>query len=128
MHDVGSRRMAARKRQCKREDESDTNAASVNSDKPFWDDQEFLAETMHALINRTSADIDGYLRGDKSPEALANIVHDGLVSVWDGPLADYGSEQEDLEKKRKLWSERKTSETRHSSQELGERSHIPVNC
>lgn len=113
--------MAERKRQCKREDESDTDAASEDSDKSFWDDQEFLAETMHELIGRTSADILGYLRGKKSPDALANTIHDGLVSVWEGPMADYGSVQDNLERKRLLWAQGKTLVTRRSgSPELGE--------
>lgn len=55
-----SRRMAERKRHCKREDESDTDTDEA-SDKPFWADQEVLAETMIGLINRTNTDIEEHL-------------------------------------------------------------------
>ncbi|KAF1917765.1 hypothetical protein BDU57DRAFT_494022 [Ampelomyces quisqualis] len=99
----GSRCMAERKRRCKREDESDTDIATENSDRLLWDDQAFLAEVMHELIGRADTDVEGYLRGDKSVGALADIVHDGLVSVWDGPAADHGRVPEGLEKKRIAW-------------------------
>jgi hypothetical protein len=112
--------MAERKRHCKREDGSDTEAASDNSDKPFWDDQEFLVEAMHELIGRSHADVVSYLRGEKSPGALADIVHDGLVSVWDYPVANHGLVPKELEKKRALWAQRKISKNRHSNPELGE--------
>jgi hypothetical protein len=76
---------------------------------------------MHDLIGRTDADIDSYLRGKKSPEALADIVHDGLVSVWDRPVADHGLIPEALEKKRLAWMQRQTSATREPRLELGDR-------
>ncbi|KAH4214284.1 hypothetical protein HBI25_213450 [Parastagonospora nodorum] len=114
-----SRRMAERKRHCKREDESDTDTDDA-SDKPFWDDG-FLAETMNVLINRSKENIMDYLRGEKDPDAFANLMHDELVSVWEGPLADNGPKREDLKQKSVLWAERnKTPSPRHSSPELGE--------
>jgi hypothetical protein len=88
---TGSRRIAQLKRHCKREDDSDTDAGPEDFHKPFSDDQQFLTETMQELIGRTSADIHGCPRGGKSLEALANITHDALVSVGEGPMADYGS-------------------------------------
>lgn len=120
----GTLRMAERKRRCKREDESDTDVASESSDKPFWDNQAFLAEVMHDLIGRTDADIDSYLRGEKSAEALADIVHDGLVSVWDGPVADHGLVPEALEMKRLAWMQREIPVARQPSLELGEEPSV----
>jgi len=115
-----SRQMAERKRRCKREDESDTDTDDA-SDKPFWDDEEFLAATMNQLIKRTSENIMDHLGGEKDPDAFANLLHDELVYVWEGPLADGGPMREHLKRKRVLWAERnKSPDSRHSSPELGE--------
>jgi hypothetical protein len=116
MNATDNRRMAERKRHCKREDDSDTDVASEDSDKPWWHDQALLTEAMHDLIGRADADIDSYLRGEKSPNALADIVHDGLVSVWNGPVASHGLVPEALEKRRLAWFQ-----GREPSVELGDR-------
>ena len=118
--EVGGRRMAERKRHCKREDGSDTDADSDASEKPFWDDEELLTEAMHELISRSNADVGDYLRGDKSALAMANIVHDGLVGVWERPVADYGHIVEDLARKQDAWARAKRSPGVGASIERGE--------
>ncbi|KAF2832673.1 hypothetical protein CC86DRAFT_401422 [Ophiobolus disseminans] len=100
---ASGRRMAERKRHCKREEGSDTDAASDTSDKPFWYDQEFLAEVMNDLINRSGADVVSYLKGEKTPDALADIVHDGLVEVWESPVAGYILTPDELSRKHDAW-------------------------
>ena len=46
---AGSRRIAERKRQCKREDSSDTNVASEA--EPFYENHFFLANSMRFLVS-----------------------------------------------------------------------------
>lgn len=79
--------MKERKRRCKRGEDSDTDVAEDDEDRTVWEEREFLAEAMYNLINRTKADIEGYLKGIKTPAALADVVHDGLVAIWEKSVA-----------------------------------------
>ncbi|KAH7082762.1 hypothetical protein BKA63DRAFT_583831 [Paraphoma chrysanthemicola] len=113
-------RMAERKRQCKRyfEDHSDTEVASNASDKCFWHNEAVLAEGMREMADRSRADVDSYLHGEKDVGALADIVHDGLVRHWDGPQAEYSSVPDDLRKRQQAWETVKATR-REKSPELG---------
>jgi hypothetical protein len=102
---TGGRRMAKHKRVCKREDESDIGAASEDPNRQIWDDSELLIKAMHELRDRAKVDVERYLSSNKSSEALANIVHDGLVSVWIRPMAEYDSIPVELETRRYLWAQ-----------------------
>lgn len=121
---VDTRFMAERKHHCRRDGEPDREIAGDDADKSFRDNQDFLAEAMHELIGRTDADVESYLRGERNPDALADIVHDGLVSVWDRPMADYGQLPEELQIRWSLWTQFKTSTKRQLSPKLGEHSHM----
>jgi hypothetical protein len=79
-------KQCGKKRKTGHNDDDDAAASNTN-DNPFGYDSDFLAETMKLLIDRTEDEVKTYLRGEKDPGALADIVHDGLVSVWDRPLA-----------------------------------------
>jgi hypothetical protein len=78
----GSKRMANRKRQCKQEDNSDAEDQS--------DSDEFLAEAMRSLLERSDARSHkkDYMRkgGSWSPGVLVDMVHDGLVEKWTSPV------------------------------------------
>ncbi|KAF1950647.1 hypothetical protein CC80DRAFT_598062 [Byssothecium circinans] len=98
----------------------DTNANSdsdPSSYEPFWHDKHFLAETMHFLIERSDADIETYIKGEKTVDALADIVHDGLVDAWEKPVAGYLVVPEGLVRKQEVWA--KLVDPPQSSLELG---------
>jgi len=79
---------------------------------------------MRELMSRTDADIETYSNSVKDSYALANIIHDGLVQVWDQPQADYLSYHlpDKLGGKHKAWSARRLGKIQGSqvSPELGE--------
>ena len=77
------------KKQKTEHNDGDDDAASNTNDNLFGHDSNFLAETMHLLIDRSEVDVEIYLIGEKNPRALADVVHDGLVNVWDRPLAGW---------------------------------------
>ncbi|KAF2683214.1 hypothetical protein K458DRAFT_390481 [Lentithecium fluviatile CBS 122367] len=89
-------------------------------DEPFWNDTTFLADTMHELVSRTDADIDGYLKSEKTTEALADIVRDGLVEAWDRPRAGYCYVPGELIRREKAWAKASKMAARETSPELGE--------
>jgi hypothetical protein len=78
----GSKRMVNRKRQCKKENISDAEDES--------DSDEFLAEAMRGLLQRSDAKSHkkDYMRkgGSWSPGVLLDMVHDGLVEKWTSPV------------------------------------------
>ncbi|KAF2133791.1 hypothetical protein P153DRAFT_380969 [Dothidotthia symphoricarpi CBS 119687] len=114
--------LTGRKRRCKREEGSDTN---IDEDKPFWDDEEFLASTMRSMITNSGADVDSYLNGEMDADSLEAIVHDGLVGVWNKPVATYGIVPQELERKQEAWATRRRSLALESSPELGARHAGP---
>lgn len=87
-----------------------------NEGKPFWDDDAFLAATMRQMIATSRADVDGYLNGEKNSSVLEAIVHDGLVQVWDRPMALYRSVPEELARRLEAWTEHKRSVPPRSTQ------------
>jgi hypothetical protein len=78
----GSTRMVNRKRQCKKENNSDAEDQS--------DSDEFLAEAMRGLLQRSdirSHKKDYTRKGESwSPGVLLDMVHDGLVEKWTSPV------------------------------------------
>jgi hypothetical protein len=122
MYNIGIRRTAERKRHCQREKDSDSDLISDNTDKPALDDDEFLAHTMRELIRRSGADVNSYLDGDKNSYALADILHDGLVSVWDKPVARHGVLPDQLRNRRDAWAQTGECKKRKPSPEF-EESH-----
>lgn len=121
MDSTGGRRVAERKRQCRREDDSDTDAASDDSNKLFWHDDEFFAEVMHELIVRSGTNVASYLKGKREVNTFVNTIHDGLVEVWTGPVADHAVALGGLARKQALWAPNDASAVCESSGEHGER-------
>jgi hypothetical protein len=120
MYNIGIRLLAERKRHYQREKTSDIDLVSDNTDKPALDDDEFLANTMRELIRRSGADVNSYLDGDKNSDALASILHDGLVSVWEKPVARHGVLPEQLKKRKDAWAQSSASKKCKASPELDE--------
>lgn len=112
---VVSRHPCKRKRLCKREDGSDIEIEFNDPEKSNEAGEEFLTDSMINLIIRARMDPSGVLsenRGPETPEELADMVHDGLVSVWDGPVANHDLVPEELERKQALWNQSKASTVR----------------
>lgn len=96
-----------RKRQCKRiyQHEQELELVSSTRENTARDDEKFYAETMRIMIARSGADVDDYLKDTRSVDALADIVHDGLVSVWEAPVAGYHTIPDELTRKELAWGE-----------------------
>jgi hypothetical protein len=77
---------------------------------------------MRELIRRSGADVNSYLDGDKNSYALADILHDGLVSVWDKPVARHGVLPDQLRNRRDAWAQTGACKKRKPSPEF-EESH-----
>jgi len=94
-------------KQCEKKqktEHSDDNDAVANTNgTPFWQDSNFLAETMDLLIHRSRADVEAYLT-EKDSDALADIVHDGLVNVWDRPLVRWNIVPHGIASKSVAWA------------------------
>lgn len=73
----------------RRIEHNDDDAASNTSDTQSWHDSNFFTETMDLLADRSGTDVEASLTGEKDSSALADIVHDGLVNVWDKPRAGW---------------------------------------
>jgi hypothetical protein len=71
---------------------------------------------MRNLLHASEVDFVSYLNGEKDADALALIVHDGLVEHWDRPQAVYSTLPEELARKYELW---KKVGAREQSLELG---------
>jgi hypothetical protein len=76
-----SRRMAERKRQCKREDDFDNDVASRDSTKDMWNDDYFLAELLREFMHRCGINIRDFYDNEKCIGTIANLVHDGILNV-----------------------------------------------
>lgn len=98
--------MRSSKRRCQRNkvDEAADDTSSEASKIESLANNDFLAETMHELINRGNPNIIEYLKSEKDPSALADIVHDALVMAWDRPQAGYCNVPQDLAKKAVAWA------------------------
>jgi hypothetical protein len=120
MYNIGIRRRAERKRHCQREQDLDIDRYSGNADNALLNNDKFLAYSMRKLIRRSGADVEYYPEGDDSPEALANIVHDGLVSVWDRPVARHGVLPDQLRNRRDSWAQNSACKKRRASPEYEE--------
>ena len=122
--EVGGRRMAERKRHCKREDGSDTDADSDVSEKPFWETDVFLAELMHQVLNAANINLADHI-GERfytnnTQTTLPARIYDALVKHWDGPQDESGERNEDLLMKRDAWARAKRSPGVGASVERGE--------
>jgi hypothetical protein len=78
---LASCRMAERKRQCKREDDSDTDVASRDSAKAMWYDDYFLAEVLRELMDRCGINIQDFYNNEKCIGKIVNLVHHGILNV-----------------------------------------------
>ncbi|KAI8931035.1 hypothetical protein NX059_012046 [Plenodomus lindquistii] len=67
--------LAARKRQCKRKDDSDTEVDSDEEGGTIWQDETFLAEVTRKLIGRAKLAIDHVPKGEMAVEDLVNLLH-----------------------------------------------------
>lgn len=116
---TGSRHLNERKRLCKREDESDNDTDANDTEASMDADDLFLIKSMRELIKRTDEDPSGTPGEDNSAEAFANRMHDSLVNIWNGPVADYESVPEDLERKEVLRDQSRAPAARESSIQSG---------
>jgi hypothetical protein len=108
---------AARKRRCKREVPSDTD--DDNADEACWDDVVSLAETMRVLITRSGVGGEDVRGGKMSSSDLVDAVHDGLVGIWEGPVAEHAVVPRELERKRAAWAKETESTKKRESWDLG---------
>ncbi|KAF1849014.1 uncharacterized protein K460DRAFT_280436, partial [Cucurbitaria berberidis CBS 394.84] len=117
-----SKRMTERKRRCKRGDDSDTDIASDEEDKYFWEDGDLLASTMGCLLGRCLSilpeELAASLNRVKDPMELADIVHDGLVEVWSEPRSQYRETLATLKRKAEIWARDDESTTERLAPEL----------
>jgi hypothetical protein len=111
--------MAQRKRHCKRNYDSDIEDSN-DATRSIRDQDELLIAAMRELMVRSDTNIETFFNSDRSAEALANMVQDGLVSVSDGTVADHDSVPDELERSQPIRIRLKTSATDRSSLELGE--------
>jgi hypothetical protein len=95
-------KQCGKKQKTEHSDDDDAAAANTN-DAPFWHDSNFLAETMDLLIHRSRADLKAYLT-EKDSDALADIVHDGLVNVWERPLVKWNTVPHGIASKSVAWA------------------------
>jgi hypothetical protein len=113
--------MAERKRQCKREDSSDTHVASED-DEPFYVTDEFLATSMRILISdHLESHLMMYADGlredaNNAEEAFAERIHCAVLEEWDGAVDEWSSDA--LKRKAETWSKDKKAR-RMPSPELG---------
>lgn len=119
-----NRRLAERKRPCKREDGSDVDTDLDDADKSAETENAYLADSMRELLSRAGV-VPGYPDetsggASRAAEGLADMVHDCLVGVWEGPMADHGPVPRELLRKKALWNQSKTPGDRESTIQSGQ--------
>jgi hypothetical protein len=97
-------KQCVKKPKTQREDGDDVT--SNYSERELWDEDEYLADRMRELIDRSRADVNisNYIRGDEDVEGFADIIHDALVEVWDKPQAHNRLESHNLVQKARTWA------------------------
>ncbi|KAF9697885.1 hypothetical protein EKO04_003999 [Ascochyta lentis] len=111
----GDRLMASRKRVCKREANVDGDVMSEHSENPT-EDNALPLEVLTDLISRSNLNVDVYLQQKRDSHELADLLHDSLVQVWDGPKRDISDHHDELRQKADLWDRHKRSHPPKSTQ------------
>lgn len=117
--------MAEHKRHCKREEGSVTDAASDASEKPFWEEDDFLAELTRHLVGSADVDLavvfEGWRDLTRSHEDAAKLVHDALAEHWNDVQVKDSVPTQDLLQKQDAWARAKRSPGAEASAGRGEK-------
>lgn len=95
---------------------------STTSEEPHEDDV-FLGQVMSHLAARSNLNMDKFMEDKRDPVEVADILHDSLVEIWDGPRRDDGVQTELLRQKADVWDRYRQSQAPRSSQR--ERTSTP---